>query len=933
MRHRATTLVAALTLGLALEQAQAQPIAQDLELQPEFNLTLKGLSSAQPPRMSLRRSPSTNNLQLVVSSTGKKPRDLSIVEIPAWLRQEGYRFEVTLKPATANKTYVLFEALPLDEDLSSGGSTTLQLAWLVERGSFRGATTAWAFIAQASFSDLDGGQVLEFRQHGKKWGLYRQRPLPSMRFCGLGQEKTMDLERFVPEQSSFVLELDLDKLKEDAKQLQAYLPSRAFGQPALNNYYLWRAATSDLRNRADTGSTIIRPLELGDRNIQTAWRDGSEALGRGEFVSARIEPSVPLKGLRIFPGHGQSQEQYQSHATPKRLLLGLSTGQRYVVDLPQLAYAELSKREGLLIELPQPEQTTCLSVLILEAYPALGPAPKAADFKLPREYEEAKRARSAVAISEITPFSLVHGLEPKAASKILIQTYKAEPNDMLRQRLAIMARPFGRELSSRIREALMDEQPSEQERVRLVALLANLPGTEAIDLLLELVTKADIKSEEYRTIKLSLYAHRAEAAGPLFALIERLPPEEDRRSTDLIRLFGRIATGPQLEQLIPALGQGTELVRNERVRAIAGGDVSMIEPLIEAAQRWTDAQPGEDALKSLSTIGRRQLNPRVLSEAQQDKLIQIAKNAKRRRFKLRTIQALERFAVDRAAPHLREALLLSSPDTLIRSAAARALGAMTHPDAIRGLKESLVDSSPDVRISGMDAIALRKDRHSFEDAVYTYATREHWRRGLESALLFLAQSEDEAKVDVVRKLINATAHVDHALVAARALSRARRGLTQEQAQGALFSPSSPFALRHQIVELLGYAQDAGSRQLLLKLIEAPDALQELEEPKRVDDLRQAALFAIGQRRDMRDVKLLIDCAIQEPNPRLKEAALRALSFYQEARVIAQIEAAKPKLGPTLLNEAQNAQDIIKRRISINEAAEDLKKSSVDTSPK
>lgn len=894
-------------------------------LATDFELRLKALDSRQPPKMLLRRDDRANTTQLLVRSWARKEsaeRDLSVVNLPAWLRKEGYRFEVTLKPAGAGKTYVLFEALPLDEELSSGGSTTFQVAWIVERSNAQGASTAWTFIAQATYSDLDGGQIMELRPKGKSWELYRQRPLPNMRFCGLNSIGAMDLERYSPGQANFVLELDLEGLIAKAKPIQAYLPARQFTRPMLSGYFLWRAATSDLRNPADTGSTIIRPLALGDQQITTAWREGSGELGRGEFVSARVEASVPLKGMRIFPGHGGSQEQYDAHATPKKLLLGLSDGQRFVVELPRLSFAELSNREGMLLELPSPTQTSCVSVLILESYPAQAPEPRAKDFKLPREYKEALRARRAVAISELTPFSLVYGLEPKAAAKILIKTYQAEESEQQRQRFAIMARPYGRELSAQIRQVLNEDNPTPKERVRLVALLASLPSQESVPLLIDLVRTADIKTDEYRTIKLSLYAHRAEAAGPLYALIESLPAQEARRSTDLIRLLGRVASSSQRLELIKSLGNGAELVRNERIRAIAGGGADSVAPLIEAASTQPDTPAGEDALKALHTIGRRLIDADILTQGQRARLLELAQISRKRRFKLRAIDLLGRFKVQEARPFLREDLIQKAPDALLRAQAATALGRLEGASSREGLQEALVDSSPDVRISAIRAIALRKDQEQLADAVLTYARREQWKQGLEHALLFLANLKDDRYVDVVRQMAVDLERADRALVAARALSRARKGLSGEQAKASLLSPKAPFPLRHQLVELLGYHNDLTSRTLLQELI-LEQALDEVEEPSRVEDLRQAAMMALGQRRDLRDVKLLIERAIAEPNIKLQQTALRALSFYKDKRVIDEIEAAKAKLPPTLLDDAKTTQSIIDRRISIQEVAKEL----------
>lgn len=891
----------------AVPEARAQSVA--------FEAQMKDLASKKPPVMRLRTNPKTNATQLVVRSAGRRGKDLSVVNVPSWISPKAYALSVTIKKQSAQRTYVLFEAIPKQNDVSIGGSTTVQVAWMVTKQS---GLNPWTFIALAQYSDLDGGQILELHKNAAKknmWNLIRQRPLPSVRFCGEGGGNTMDVERFEPTRLGFELEMDLKKITQGAKSAQAYVPTQTFVSPVLSNYSLWHAATSDRRNQSSTAQTVIRPLALGDRDITTVWGEGAADLGIGQFVSARVDDTVPMKGMRIFPGHGKNATFHANYARPAKLLLGFSDGTRYTVNIPNASHAELARKEGLIVDLPTPITTSCVSVMILAAHPSTAPLPKTSKTRVK---ERARQARSTTVIAEMTPYSLVHGLTNTQAAPILLDLYLKEKRPKYKQRLAYIARPYGPALVEATRVKLSAKELTPTQRSNLSALLGIMPPTEAVPVLVDLLAKEPITSESYRPIKLALYAHGRNASEALFALSDQLPASESRKKTDLMRLLGRIAPPEQLNRLIKDLGKGNTLVRNERVRAILGGGPAMVEPLLAVAVSAVDKARGIDALKGLSTIGRRALNPKkLMTSVQAQSLIKAARAAKRTRFKMRAFDVLGRFDAAGADLYFKEDVLQKSNNPLIRRAAVEALEHLSSEPARKALEAALFDASPDVRIRAINSLNERKDRAASISKVLVYVDRERWSQGLQPGIQLIAEVGMAKDLKVIEAFVLDKTQPDRALQAARALRRARRGISGDAAESIIFDKQTSYPLRNQLIQLLGRDQSPKGRAILTSIIK-DDAMKPLEVPKRAEALKQGAMFALGLRRNIDDLPLLINRVKVEPNLNLKLAAVRAMSFYDDASVITQLKALEAKTQGELKAAIADTQAIIQRRVDIKE---------------
>ncbi|MEM1348179.1 MAG: HEAT repeat domain-containing protein, partial [Myxococcota bacterium] len=686
---------------------------------------------------------------------------------------------------------------------------------------------------------------------------------------------------------------------------------------------IWRAATSDIRNPPDTVTTVIRPLELGDRNLNTSWAEGAVGAGRGEFVTARIDDALPLKGLRLFPGRGDTERAFETTPKPTELLIGLSNGRRFTVRLPPASYADLRRSGGLTVEFPSPERTTCVSVMILGATAATGPSPRRGKYSITREYVRAQRARDATAFSEITPLSVLHDLPPSSAARLILDAFYEEDSERKRRDLAVTSRPYARFLVEELREEISQGLGADK-RVRVVPLLAILPSKDAVPLLIELFEATPPGTDIYRQIKRALAAHREAAALPLISILKTTEVDKETTYADLVRLIGRVATPEQLAQLIPKFGQGGPIARNERIRAVAAGDIELIPDLLAFAKAKINTPAGDDALRALSTIGRRALKRPELTELEQEVMLELPLLAKTRRTLLRTLQILERFRPDRGLALLADSFIdpeLAQP--LVRAAAVRAAGKYESADALEVLERGLKDPSPDVRIEAILALKEHPEREEALPAVLTYVVRERWSAGLDPALTYLASLDSPLIDRRLHEIIGDQTRPRRAYIAARSMERARRGVRPEVAVSWLFLDETPYPMRRQLLELLGYEATSDSVDLLLRVLQERP-FERLEGAERAETLRREAILALGNTRDPRGVPLLLNLAQDDTSLKVQRTALRALSFYSERSVA---DALKDRLRSTpdeLRSETQDAIDAITRRADVLDLEEQIK---------
>jgi HEAT repeat protein len=850
---------------------------------------------------------------------GRRTREMATVQIAEWTQLDFYDYDVALHALDARHYFVVLTGTPNPEKDAPKFATRFQLAWLVDRegGKWRGR-----FVTKAEYNELDGGAQLFFVP-GKRYGvLKRRRPLPGMQFCGRSTGEDAELERFDLKRDAFVVERDVDALIAGSRKAQAYLPQRAFSPSLLSSYYLWFSATTDIRNPPETVTTVIRPLELGDQSLDTLWSEGSKGLGRGEFVTARVDDSLPMRGLRLFPGNGADQRAFDNSPKPRRVLVGLSDGSSFDVSIPARSYKELVAKGGLYIELPTPMKTSCVSVMILEGEAPTARPPRRADYGTQRGFSMAQREYTSTGFAEITPVSLLYGLEPRAAARVILEQIRQEDDPKQRSALALLARPYSEALIDTLRiQSRSEEGITRPERV--VPLLAVLPSEQAIPLLVDLLRQAEPATTEYRSIKRAMAAHRAQAAEPLTRIIRQTEPVEGSRYVDMVRLLGRVAEPEQLQFLLDDLGEGDTASRNERIRALAGTGDFLLSDLIAAAAREPGSAATIDALKTLGTIGRHTLERVPLSPTDSERLLATVRDAQTRREMMRALRAVHWFQPAGGVEML-AGEIYAAKDPLLRAAAVEAAGAYPSTASRELLELALSDTSPDVRIAAVRALTEHPERDASQVAILAYIQRERWRAGLEPALIFLANLKDDQVLERITRLVGDTARKERAYLVARALERARVGISAELARPLLFDQLTELRMRRQLIELLGYTREPAAAELLLELVR-DRSLDPFEEARRADDLHREAMMSLGRHQTVQGKALLLRIAREdERGIKARKAALRALSFYEDEALRDELETWALGAEPDIREWVVEAQTSIQRRIDLRRTAEDLK---------
>jgi HEAT repeat protein len=759
-------------------------------------------------------------------------------------------------------------------------------------------------VARGEFTRLDGGRQLRIDREIEPPQLLRSDTTEGTRFCGLQQTSGFSNEFYEPEQERFVPRAKVEVIKEGAPVLEATLATDLPGPPMLTAVYSWAWATSDYRG-TPSGAVALRPLALGDMDLSTAWIEGGNDLGREEYVTASVNEVVSLVGLRIFPGHGASLTNYQAHARPTRVLVAVSDGRRFVVELPEVGYEAMIEAAGLFVSFPEPIRTNCLSVMILDSRPGRR---RGADAPVP--------LHRAAAISEIVPISDLDGQDRVQTAHRLVEAIASEPGHHRRERLYQMSGKLGEDLVRAIANKL--ETGTSTERQRVLPLLGRLDPGRSLPVLVETFRQIPVDAPEYRVLQRTLAAHGAHAAELLLPVLEDLPLE-DKKHVDTIRLIGRIGTGNDIEALLPGLGQGSDFLRNERIRAIAHGRRGVVEPLIVMIHTQPDTPAAYDALKALTTIGRRlYLDEGAQVEGVQGLLPAVEANRLRRHI-LRGLQALSYFAIPDGLARLRTRYLEGSPDPLVRQAAAGALEYYPSEQAREALEAALDDPSPDVRIAAIAALSGREDRHMSLHRVLAYGTSEQWPQALNHAYTILAEIEVPETNAFFEALLPRYRDDQLAIVATRALKRAERSVSPEIIESLLEDLQTPLGLRRQLIDLLGHDETEKGEAILLEIIRRKGASHGARRETRAEILDRHALLAIGLRRSERGRSQLLAILKGDEALDRRQNAARALGFFADEDLLITLRELATSVPDELQSPIEESIRMIENRLAIEEA--------------
>ena len=867
-----------------------------------YSRTFAQVAGRQGVSVWLHRQPDASGWQLrLVDRTAQ--RTVGISKLPEWIGAEYYQYDVDVR-GFGNAIVLIFEAAPTPGVKAPPAAESHQVAWAygVRRGERK---PIWVEVASTRNSPVDGGDRLAIRRINKKEQLVRLRTSDEARFCG---ENLIAYQEFNPAEISFRSRVDLRTLSDAATALTSRIPEDDIQDLRFPRFALWYSATSD-RYNSDDSRTVIRPLPLGDGNLDTAWTEGANGMGRGEFVTARVNDTLKMRGLRIAAGHFGSPEDYAAHGRPKRILISLEDGTRFSTEIPDTSFDAAKERGGHVIWFPRPVRSSCISVVLLDAIPGEQALEPVNEWK-----------RTAVAISELAPVSELEGLAPEVAALVVVEKLLKETDFRRSRRLVQLTMPLATHLVAVLNSVL--ETGSDEDRVRVVPLLRNLPSEESVPVLVQMFEDARTTDRAYMMIKPAIAVHRERAASELAEILRERPPKSDRKYTDLTRLIGRLGGPEHLNLLLEYLGEGTTRVRHERVRAVSAGGEKMLVPLFSIAEESVDEPRGEDALLGLVSIGRKLHYRGQGVHEGSEALMKVANSAELRRTMLLTLRALGYFQTEGAVALLAD-FAANSPDPLLRKQAIDGIARYEGTQAREVLDTALRDGSPDVRIAAADGIALRADRRDSIPALRSYVTRETWSIGLEVAFGILAELGDDALIDDIAQVIVTDPSTSRAAAAADALMRHERSIGVDVIEKLLTERSTSLVMRRNLLDLLGLADDDRAEKALGRVIDTAEPFRDLDS-RNNERLRHRAILALG-RRDSADgrERLVRIAADASADADLRGVALRALAFSRQRELVPRLQTLAEDAPAELKEAFDQTVDIIERRASIQELEEGI----------
>jgi hypothetical protein len=120
------------------------------------------------------------------------------------------------------------------------------------------------------------------------------------------------------------------------------------------------AATASSTLKA-TSFTDFRATNLLDGNLASAWTEGADGNGVGEWVRLEFEEAVPLARIEIANGYQRDTERFSGDERVKNIELQYSDGTTQIV--------QLLDAQGLQVIKPKTPDTQWIKLTILSVYP------------------------------------------------------------------------------------------------------------------------------------------------------------------------------------------------------------------------------------------------------------------------------------------------------------------------------------------------------------------------------------------------------------------------------------------------------------------------------------------------------------------------------------------------------------------------------------
>ncbi|MEZ4260377.1 MAG: HEAT repeat domain-containing protein [Polyangiaceae bacterium] len=476
-----------------------------------------------------------------------------------------------------------------------------------------------------------------------------------------------------------------------------------------------------------SGASAPHAARLTDGDPATVWSEARPGDGHGEFVTTRTSSDVPIHALRVVIA---PPEPAADGAAPRTLYVATDAA-TFHVTLPEDAWRKPGRAYD--IPLPEPVRTTCVAVVLDEAYANGKAAPVVSiaemyavsrfdaegasldDVAAALAGERAEEAAGVLKRAGERGLEAVLGAWPKLDARgralavdvaaaagdcagrggELLSRALAEADREVRKRAVGRLERCGKGASAALAAAV--RSPDEAIRAAAAPLLASVAPSAALAPLSDALGGGGAPTR--RAVRAALTRAAASASrGDLLALLSQ-PERAASARVELLR-----ALGPRLADLRPEADAAlAELLRTSPDMATR---YLLAQPLARLAAA-PDATPG--AMRRLADFVRNDPDWPVRARAVElagpiralAPAVLAATTDKEPRVREAALRALAGVPGERGTPAAARAALAKDPWTFVRLAAVDALGASgdTSPLAL-----ALEDAAPRVRGAAADAL-------------------------------------------------------------------------------------------------------------------------------------------------------------------------------------------------------------------------------------
>jgi len=467
----------------------------------------------------------------------------------------------------------------------------------------------------------------------------------------------------------------IDPLRREAAIAIEAVPRHAPREPAL----------APLLTATDASSAIGSAAALTDDDLSTAWSEARPGRGQGEFVLLRAPFEVPIErfAVTIAPSAPATDG-----AAPERFYLATGAG-TFEVSLPDDAWSHAG--EAYDITLPKPIQTSCVALVLADAY------------------TRGKRHPD-VSIAELTAYSAFD----HAGATIEEVAGALVGGDARAQAAAALLERAGARGIAALSPAYSKLDAPGRALAITVAASASSCATSA-SLLAQALADSDDVVRKKAAAKLEEPSCGREALPRLLDALKL--PSTRAKVAPLIALIGRDAA---LAPLAAVLGDGTaeerSAVRSAVATATRGASPAALSALV------ANAKSDEAAVDLLRAVGDRVVEIGDVADARIAALLSVRAVAATRYL---LIDVVGRLAArgDAASMERLAELTLRDPVREVRARAAELLANAREPEVVA--TKALADPEPRVREGTLHAIRAMRPV-ALEGRVSDLLTRDAW---------------------------------------------------------------------------------------------------------------------------------------------------------------------------------------------------------------